>query len=638
MLRMGKNICGKGVPCLERSVLGMQKLPLAYAIHIPSLGVFQKMKSKKSNQPISLGKTLNQARKLVDTEDFAGAVRLLVATEKMYPNNVELLELLGNCEGLNGNFESAANAYKKILRINTQHLKAIFGLAAASHRMGKLHESLRLYCAAFALAPYHPVFYAEIPVILKRLVISGEQWQTVVQIFKHCTDLDALLSVAIEARLQGQGDIACTLLDRVIEYDPGSSKARFELATAWKEGGQSERALAVYLSYTNSQYTPELRSQAWVEAGRCYMLLKDYESARQAFHNAKQSNGDNLLADSFLASLYLESGEFKQAEEQLLKTLGVHHENQQGWFTLAQTYICMRKIDPWFHAMSMVDKCSIQDQRLVQWNAVNRAVGLYLANRLMESHAMLVKNQGIFIREDNGSKFYRIYAGYVFKLLLWREKNQDWFGVGKEDALMHVIGESHALSLNYGLLDIEKSVYRSVSHWIPGIKMWHLVQKGANRFRSSFDSIIAQLPQGCNVMICMGEIDARPNEGIWAHSRSVGMPPAQFIVKTVAGFVEYLAEMQSLKKISRIIVQGVPAPAFPLSGSFDPGDQAAYLQMVKDFNLELKRAVIAASWCFIDVYAATVGEDDKSNLSWHIDHFHIHPGFYANVEKWLVKS
>jgi len=59
--------------------------------------------------------------------------------------------------------------------------------------------------------------------------------------------------------------------------------------------------------------------------------------------------------------------------------------------------------------------------------------------------------------------------------------------------------------------------------------------------------------------------------------------------------------------------------------------------MIAEVNRQLKEGVLARGWHFLDVYAATVGEDGTGNAQWHLDGWHLQPMFYTQADRWLVK-
>jgi len=139
-------------------------------------------------------------------------------------------------------------------------------------------------------------------------------------------------------------------------------------------------------------------------------------------------------------------------------------------------------------------------------------------------------------------------------------------------------------------------------------------------------------------MFTIGEIDTRPDEGIWQVHLKKEKNLDEIIDNTVGGYIDFLYENLKDKQLSSITIQGIPAPAYPLKDDKDPKDEVGFLAMIKQVNEKLKELTIQKGWNFLDVYNATVGEDGKSNKKWHIDGYHLQPIFYTEAEKWLVRA
>jgi len=58
--------------------------------------------------------------------------------------------------------------------------------------------------------------------------------------------------------------------------------------------------------------------------------------------------------------------------------------------------------------------------------------------------------------------------------------------------------------------------------------------------------------------------------------------------------------------------------------------------MVREVNEQLKQGALSKGWGFLDIYAATVGDDGRSNEKWHLDGWHLQPAFYARAKDWLI--
>jgi hypothetical protein len=89
-------------------------------------------------------------------------------------------------------------------------------------------------------------------------------------------------------------------------------------------------------------------------------------------------------------------------------------------------------------------------------------------------------------------------------------------------------------------------------------------------------------------------------------------------------------------QLASITVQGIPAPGYAFEDDKDPGDIPGFVAMIRAVNDCLRAKSLAAGFNFLDVHAATVGEDGRGNGRWHLDGYHLSPAFYRQAQDWLL--
>ncbi len=232
--------------------------------------------------------------------------------------------------------------------------------------------------------------------------------------------------------------------------------------------------------------------------------------------------------------------------------------------------------------------------------------------------------------ETKDDRNAQIFFRYVLSLCAFWQYNQGLYDAYGPDARLHVIGESHALSPANVVCNFLGKPVKMVSHFIMGVKMWHLARSSDDFHPQMVKLNIERLPENSDLMFCIGEIDCRPNEGIWKVALTKGYGTTQIIEPTVTGYLNRISEFLCGRKWGRIFIQGVPAPNYPLEGYRDPGNKQGFLKMIAEVNSLLKIKTTEQGWHFIDVYGATLGEGGISNKKWHIDQYHLKPNFYNN--------
>ena len=146
---------------------------------------------------------------------------------------------------------------------------------------------------------------------------------------------------------------------------------------------------------------------------------------------------------------------------------------------------------------------------------------------------------------------------------------------------------------------------------------------------------MARLPRKSTILLTIGEIDCRPNEGILhAWKKSPGKSLDELAQATVTGYVRYVAAI-AVQYGHQIIVGGVPATHIPLAAL--TADVAGQLvRLIRVVNAMLKEAALAAGMDFLDVYELTDRGDGTASGQWHIDDVHLTPD--AMVEAFNAKG
>jgi hypothetical protein len=171
-----------------------------------------------------------------------------------------------------------------------------------------------------------------------------------------------------------------------------------------------------------------------------------------------------------------------------------------------------------------------------------------------------------------------------------------------------------------------------------GVKMYHLSEPSSSYHSTLLLEHFKFIKPNTDIMFTIGEIDTRPDEGIWQVHLKKEKNLEEIIDNTVGGYIGFLHENLKDKNLSSVTIQGIPAPNYALDGDKDPKDKEGFLNMIKQVNEKLKNLTLEKGWNFLDVYSATLGEDGKSNKKWHIDGYHLQPLFYTEADKWLVRA
>jgi len=195
---------------------------------------------------------------------------------------------------------------------------------------------------------------------------------------------------------------------------------------------------------------------------------------------------------------------------------------------------------------------------------------------------------------------------------------------------LYILGESHSLPLANISIKIHNNFYPTDIRFIYGIKMYHLSNK-TSLYSMFFKNHMDSIPYKSHIMLTIGEIDSRPNEGIWNNTFKKGLDYKENIVNLVTNYINFLSNILQIKKAKSITIQGIPFPQYRLEKEMNPGDSKKFLEMVSFLNETLREKVCEQKWFFLDVYTPT-----KNTAKWHLDEIHLHPKFYSTeVDKWI---
>jgi Tetratricopeptide repeat len=215
----------------------------------------------------------------------------------------------------------------------------------------------------------------------------------------------------------------------------------------------------------------------------------------------------------------------------------------------------------------------------------------------------------------------KAYYDFITKLLAWRKSNKI---INKSDKYIYVIGESHALSYHDIQVIFENNYMVCKSSWIAGCKQWHLGSLERNVYKNHFMSIASQIPVASTVVLTIGEIDCRINDGILNYCNKYPENDVREIaLTTIESYLKFILQVTGNANW-RVIIQGVPFPNLGLLDLMDE-DRCKLTEFISFFNRILRSKALDYGFGFLDVHALTSGKSEKLNNSWHLDLHHLSP-------------
>jgi hypothetical protein len=221
----------------------------------------------------------------------------------------------------------------------------------------------------------------------------------------------------------------------------------------------------------------------------------------------------------------------------------------------------------------------------------------------------------------------RAYANFLGNL----SRHAEAAGPSASDAgapELAVVGDSHSLSFHGIGVELDGTSYRASAQLVMGCKAWHLSSPEPNLYKWRLSAILDATPENSPIICCFGEIDCRLDEGILPYYRKTGGDLEQLVSEETSRYVAYLAVAATPRRLKPVLV-GVPAPhldalaAEHLDVSAD--DKSLLIDIVKVFNISLRRAAEQHGLRMVDVFAVSAGPDGKASGEQHIDPYHLKP-------------
>ena len=249
----------------------------------------------------------------------------------------------------------------------------------------------------------------------------------------------------------------------------------------------------------------------------------------------------------------------------------------------------------------------------------------YLEGNTDQATKYLRSTQKIKETTNLKHKSARIYWDYLYKLLNGKtDKGITQYLSSDIKETMYIIGESHSLPPNGEIVNYQGQLMKCKSMWMEGCKQWHLGNTKKNIFKSQFEIILRELPRKSKILLLIGEIDCRPDEGIILAAKKTSLKSLSEIAnETTKSYISYV-NIEARKYDHQLVIGGVPATRININ-ELTPLVADQLVTIIREFNEHLKKWTINANLAFLDLYKLTNKGDGTANGQWHLDYFHLIP-------------
>ncbi|AZG37011.1 tetratricopeptide repeat protein [Shewanella psychromarinicola] len=455
-----------------------------------------------------------------------------------------------------------------------------------------------------------------------------------------------------------------SLCTKIIEKKPKLANAIHLTALNYYALGQFAPAIAEFQKAIaiNSQLSSfhsnlgnvYLDQESFVEASRCFekalnlepLLPEPNYNLAICLHNQRNySLAENfckkaILQDAtnsdfylHLGVIYYDQGQFDNAAKALVKALEVENKHKKGrthldaYWQLFSLHLSQHRYQD---ALEVAD-LGIQSQQLSEQQLctllIGKAIIYFLFNHLDEAKHTLQLSEIIhqFPSQPKYLKNFSVFHHYIKNLIALYESGEykDCYNLVNDATKMYFISESHGFAPNRTSIQYKDQNYEVNSLFIMGAKVIHFVTEEENKYQVSLVSLLQDLAPGSKVVVAFGEIDCRPDEGIYSYSLKSKRDYKDVIDDMLSKYVNALKNLADSFDIE-IILYGVPAPHPQSIEILPPSEQQRFKDIVAYYNLALANACQSLNIKLLDVYALT-NKDGQSNLQHHIDNYHLSP-------------
>lgn len=521
-----------------------------------------------------------------------------------------------------GQLGEARQRYQEILNINPDDPDALHLLGVIARDNGLPEEAIILIRRAITVLPGEASFHNNLGMTYRRLDQLDEALSCYEKAIALCPDhTEALNNQGNIFSVLGVFPKAIRCFQRAIASKPSFAEAHFNLGHIFQTLERNEEALACYRRALSIR-------PGYVEAlSNCGMTLHTLRRDDEALACLEQAitlQPDFQAAYMNIGCMSLNNGLAREALPFLrhANTLNPEQPDTLNYLSHAEKDLGLIE-DAANHAQQAF--LLAPDSKAGLEAATRLALIKYLQGDHAGAGHLLSQSTAI---SHEGDRSVRAYRTYLERLIAWWKIHDGL--AEKPDRVLYVIGDSHTLSLHGLTIDYEGQSHQGQALWVEGCKQWHLGNTEENTYKSQFETFLARIPEGMPVLVSVGEIDCRPDEGIlkaWHKQPTESL--ATLITTTIDNYISYLTRMRDIFRL-KIALSGIPATNAPLNMK-DKAATQHFLTLLQDFNHELARQAEQAGMGFLDLYALTNVGDAKADGRWHIDDIHLQPAAYAQA-------
>ena len=432
-------------------------------------------------------------------------------------------------------------------------------------------------------------------------------------------DAEAHNNLGITLMEMGRPEEALSSYRRAVEINPDFAEAHNNFGNALKSLYRPEKAEHCYRKAL--EIRPDY-AEAHSNLGNTLHELGRLGEAEVSCRRALEIKPDYARAHNNLGNALRDNGRLQEAETSYRQALKLKPDYAEALLNLGHILCDLDNLRQAANAYQSSYDFDPANSGLEA--AVYSAILCYLYGNFEQCRSWLIASQTILTNRAPKYKNSRAYWCYLDKLLVGYQQSNQANHLVPSMEVLYVIGESHALSTHGVLVRHNNQEMRIAAEWISGCKQWHLGNSKPNRFKHKFEAVMARLPQQSNILLTIGEIDCRADEGIIRAWKKMSDRSLEDIAQTtVSAYVKYVNDIAA-RHDHQLIIGGVPATNIKMA-AMSEDEKLKFVRLIRSFNTILKEQAMSAGLSFLDVYSLTDRGDGIASGEWHIDDVHLLP-------------
>ena len=518
-------------------------------------------------------------------------------------------------------YNEAEKIYRSILKIQPKHINANNNLGTLLYSLGRLDEAEVFYKKVIEIKP-NVNGYNNLGTLQKVMNKLNEAEENIKKAIALKPNLaETYYNLALVQTQKGKLEEAEINYKRAIERKTNQSKFYNNLGDILFKLIKLEEA---EVNYKKAIQLRPNQAEFYNNLGTTLLKLNRFDDAEANYRKAIELKPNLAEAYVYLGIVLMELGKLKESEISYRKAIELKPDYIEAHFNLSITHYFLNNLESSIFELEYVLKKDEDEFKFL--SSVNLAIFKFLEDDYVESKKYLNLSTQIKkkLPADNRNNTFKAYYKFLIELLNYDDNQSLKANNSTHNKKLYVIGDSHTL-VSHGL-SIKKlnNSFLCKSKLIMGCKQWHLGNSSRNKYKFKFENIFCSLPKSSEVLLSIGEIDCRLDEGIIKYNRNYSKKNRKdLIVIIVENYLNYIYELNLLNQ-HKINIQGVPCPNIETkSASKEKVDEL--IELIKEFNTLLKKKSKEKGYSFLDLHKLTNRGDGFSNKIWHLDTHHLLP-------------